>query len=66
MNLVKFFQVQEGLDESSRLDVPLLGEIHLSPELAMSADEGKPYVLQYESSLIAKEYSKIAQHIKQL
>ena len=62
----KIFPGTGGADESNRLDVPLLGGIHLSPELAMSADEGKPYVLQYESSLIAKEYSKIAQHIKQL
>jgi ATP-binding protein involved in chromosome partitioning len=62
----KIFPGTGGDDESSRLNVPLLGKIHLSPELAISADEGVPYVLKHKSSPITLEYEKIAQHLKQL
>ncbi len=62
----KIFPGKGGTSESSRLNVPLLGEIFLSPELALSADEGKPYVMQFKSSPISKEYTKIAQHLRKL
>ena len=62
----KIFPGTGGDNESSRLNVPLLGKIYLSPELAISADEGMPYVLKYKSSPITLEYEKIAQQLKHL
>ena len=59
----QIFPGSSGKQESDRLNVPLLGQIYLSPEIANSADNGIPYVLKYEDSLITKEYSKIASQI---
>lgn len=55
-----------GKDESNRLDVPLLGKIYLSPEIAQSTDDGTPFVLKYEDSPITAEYSKIASQLIEL
>ena len=55
-----------GEEESNRLDVPLLGKIYLSPEIAQSADDGTPFVLKYEDSPITAEYCKIANRLIEL
>ena len=49
-----------GKSESDRLDVPLLAQIYLTPELAKSADLGKPYVFQYENSPITDMFTSMA------
>ncbi|SVC34603.1 uncharacterized protein METZ01_LOCUS287457 [marine metagenome] len=55
-----------GEEESKRLDVPLLGQISLSSEIAQSADEGTPYVKKFPESPITLEYEKISSNIKEL
>ena len=55
-----------GEEESKRLDVPLLGQIYLSPEIAQSSDEGTPFVLKYKDSPITAEYMKIANQLVEL
>jgi len=60
----KVFDGPGGLSESSRLDVPLLGEICLDPKLSISVDQGTPFVLEYINSKITKEFEKIEQQIK--
>ena len=62
----KIFPGTGGEDESARLNVPLLGKIYMSPELASSADQGLPYVLNHDSSPITDEYKKIASHLAKL
>ena len=56
----RIFPGSGGAEESKRLEVPLLGQVYLSPELAESADGGTPYVLNYEDSPITTEFHKIA------
>jgi ATP-binding protein involved in chromosome partitioning len=62
----QIFPGTSGKEESERLDVPFLGQIFLSPEIAQSADDGTPYVLKYENSPITQEYINIASQIKEL
>jgi len=62
----RIFPGSGGADESKRLEVPLLGQIYLSPEIAQSADSGNPFVLKYEDSPITAEYMKIAQQLVEL
>ena len=62
----RIFPGSGGADESKRLEVPLLGQIYLSPEIAQSADNGTPFVLKYEDSPITAEYMKIAQQLVEL
>ena len=62
----QIFPGVSGEEESKRLDVPLLGQIYLSPEIAQSADEGQPYVIKYEDSPITKEFEKITLQIVEL
>ena len=62
----KIFPGEGGAQESSRLNVPLLGRIYLSPEITESTENGVPYVLKYEDSPITNEYSKIASQINEI
>ena len=62
----RIFPGSGGADESKRLEVPLLGQIYLSPEIAQSADSGNPFVFKYEDSPITAEYMKIAQQLVEL
>ncbi|NOZ07810.1 MAG: Mrp/NBP35 family ATP-binding protein [FCB group bacterium] len=64
--ITEIFPGRGGQDESQRLDVPLLGKIYLTPEIALSTDTGHPYVLQYPESPISAIYSKIKDQILQL
>ena len=62
----QIFPGSSGKAESKRLDVPLLGQIYLSPEIAQSSDDGTPYILKYEDSPITREYEKIASQLEKL
>ena len=62
----QIFPGTSGKEESKRLDVPFLGQIYLSPEIAQSADDGIPYVLKYKNSSITQEYINIASQLKEL
>ena len=64
--ITKIFPGEGGAQESSRLNVPLLGHIYLSPEITESTENGIPYVLKYEDSPITSEYSKIASQINEI
>ena len=64
--MTKIFPGEGGTEESSRLNVPLLGRIYLSPEITESTENGIPYVLKYEDSPITSEYSKIASQINEI
>ncbi len=52
-----------GSRESSRLNVPLLGEIPLSRELMEATDAGQPITEQNPESVIAAIYTEIADKI---
>ncbi len=56
----EIFKGGGGKSESDRLDVPLLAQIYLTPELAKSADSGEPYVFQYENSPITDMFASMA------
>ena len=60
----KVFDGPGGLSESSRLNVPLLGEICMDPKLAISVDNGTPFVLEHINNDITKEFEKIELKIK--
>ena len=62
----QIFPGTSGKKESKRLDVPFLGQIYLSPEIAQSADDGTPYVLKYKDSSITQEYINIASQLIEL
>ena len=62
----KIFPGEGGAQESSRLNVPLLGRIYLSPEIAESTENGIPYVLKYEDSPITSEYRTIVSQIHEI
>lgn len=62
----KSTQIFEGLggdSESKRLEVPLLGSVPLSPDLVKSADNGQPFVLNFEQSVITKVFNDISEQI---
>ena len=62
----QIFPGKGGEEESTRLNVPLLGKIFLNPDMAMSAENGTPYVLSHEKSIITNEYDKISQQINSI
>ena len=62
----EIFPGSSGDIESSRIDVPLLGRIPISPQLAISSDNGKPFVFENPDSTIAKEYTEISKKIVDL
>ena len=64
--MTKIFPGDGGIEESSRLDVPLLGRIFLSPEISESTENGIPYVLKHENSPITSEYNNIASQIDKI
>ncbi len=63
--VTEIFPGRGGQDESQRLEVPLLGRIYLTPEIALSADAGYPYVLQNPKSPITAVYHEIKDQILQ-
>ena len=62
----EIFKGSGGKKESDRLNVPLLGQIYMSPEIALSADNGVPFVLKYEDSPITDIYNNIASNVVEL
>ena len=62
----QFFPGSSGKEESERLGVPLLGQIHLNPDIAKSSDNGIPYVLKYKDSIITEEYYNITSQLIKL
>lgn len=52
-----------GDSESKRLDVPLLGSVPLSPDMVKSADNGEPFVLNFEKSTITEVFAEISNQI---
>lgn len=62
----EIFPGSSGDIESSRIDVPLLGRIPISSQLAISSDNGKPFVFENPDSTIAKEYTEISKKIVDL
>lgn len=62
----EIFPGSGGAIESSRINVPLLGRLPLSPQLAISSDKGKPFVFENPDSAIAKEYNVISNKIVEL
>ena len=57
------FKKGGGLEESSRLDIPLIAEIPYSEELMLSIDEGKPLVRSNSKHAISKIFIKIAKSL---
>ena len=62
----EIFKGSGGKKESDRLNAPLLGQIYMSPEIALSADNGVPFVLKYEDSPITDIYNNIASNVVEL
>ena len=62
----EIFPGSGGASESKRLDVPLLAQIYMTPEIASSTDSGEPYVFKYTDSPITKMYTSMAEKIAEL
>ena len=56
----KIFPGEGVFDESSRLNIPILGQIPIIPELAESMDSGSPYIIANPESELCKKYQEIA------
>jgi ATP-binding protein involved in chromosome partitioning len=50
-----------GVQESHRLQVPLLGQIPLAPDLVVASDVGEPYVLRHPDTVVGREFHRIAE-----
>ena len=64
--ITKIFPGEGILDESHRLNVPILGKISIDPELAKSMDNGLPYVINHPDSDIASSYNQISKQINKI
>jgi len=62
----EIFPGSGGASESKRLDVPLLAQIYMTPEIASSTDSGEPYVFKYTDSPITKMFTSMAEKITEL
>ena len=62
----EIFPGSGGASESERLDVPLLAQIYITPEIASSTDSGEPYVFKYTDSPITKIYASMTEKIAEL
>jgi len=60
---VPVFRSGGGNEESSRLRVPLLGQIPLVPELVIASDSGEPYVLSRPETPAGLEFRRIAENL---
>ncbi|NVM04755.1 MAG: Mrp/NBP35 family ATP-binding protein [Candidatus Helarchaeota archaeon] len=52
-----------GIKESSRINVPFLGEIPINPMVRVSGDTGRPIVLDDKEMVISKAFNKIIEKI---
>ena len=62
----EIFPGSGGASESKRLEVPLLAQIYMTPEIASSTDSGEPYVFKYTDSPITKMFTSMAEKITEL
>ena len=62
----EIFPGSGGASESKRLEVPLLAQIYMTPEIALSTDSGEPYVFKYTDSPITKMFTSMAEKITEL
>ena len=62
----EIFPGSGGASESERLDVPLLAQIYITPEIALSTDSGEPYVFKYTDSPITKISASMTEKIAEL
>ena len=58
------FKQGGGLNESKRLDIPLLAEIPYSEDLMLSIDKGEPLVFADENHPISEIFTQIANSLK--
>ena len=58
------FKQGGGLNESKRLDIPLLAEIPYSEDLMLSIDKGEPLVFTDENHPISEIFTQIANSLK--
>ena len=58
------FKQGGGLNESKRLDIPLLAEIPYSEDLMLSIDKGEPLVFSDENHPISEIFTQIANSLK--
>ena len=58
------FKQGGGLNESERLDIPLLAEIPYSEDLMLSIDKGEPLVFADENHPISEIFTQIANSLK--
>ena len=61
---VNLFKSGGGLQESKRLDVPLLGKIPISIEMMYSTDEGKPIILSNPQEPVSNIFREIVKKIE--
>lgn len=61
----EIFKGEGGLDESDRLNVPLLSKIPFDPDLAICTDKGTPYVYKHKT-YITDCYIEIANKVKNI
>jgi len=62
----KIFPGKGGASESERLDVPLLAQIYMTPEIAASTDSGEPFVFKYPDSPITNIFTSMSEKIAEL
>ena len=62
----EIFPGSGGASESERLEVPLLAQIYMTPEIASSTDSGEPYVFKYADSPITKMYASMTEKIAEM
>lgn len=63
---MKIFQGKSALNESNRLDIPLLGSIPLDPSLSLLSDLGKPYVFEEANNETRKVFTEIVNKIVEI
>ena len=61
----EIFKGMGGLDESNRLDVPLLAKIPIDSDLATCTDNGTPYIYEHKTN-ITDYYEQIANKVKSI
>ena len=61
---INLFKSGGGLQESKRLDVPLLGKIPISIEMMYSTDEGKPIILSNPQEPVSNIFREIVKKIE--
>jgi ATP-binding protein involved in chromosome partitioning len=62
----EIFPGKGGASESKRLNVPLLAQIYMTPEIAVSTDSGEPYVFKYPDSPITNMFKSMSEKIAEL